>query len=50
MRYAVDLAVLCVVFGIAMMVFQNATGALLAGMIIAGAGDAVLWDVERRKN
>ena len=50
MRYAVDLAVLGVVFGIAMVVFQHATSALLAGIIIAGAGDALLWDIDRKKN
>ncbi|MHA7871950.1 MAG: hypothetical protein ACX939_06345 [Hyphococcus sp.] len=49
MRYVVDLAVLVAVFAMAMAVFQNTVSALLAGLIIAGAGDAVLWDAERKK-
>jgi len=49
MRYAVDLAVLGAVFVIAMMVFQHTVSALLAGIIIAGAGDALLWDVDKKK-
>lgn len=50
MRYAVDLAVLGAVFGIAMMVFKDTPSALLAGIIIAGAGDALLWDIDRKNN
>ena len=49
MRYAVDLAILSAVFLIGMLVFQNAVSALLAGLIIAGAAEALLWDVERKK-
>jgi len=48
MRYAVDLAVLGVVFGIAMMVFKDAVSALLAGVIIAGATDALIWDADAK--
>ncbi len=46
MRYAVDLVVLGVVFGIAMMVFEDAVSATLAGIIIAGAADALIWDAD----
>ena len=47
MRYAVDVAILGVVFVLAMMLFQNAVSAALAGMILAGAADAVLWDPKK---
>jgi hypothetical protein len=50
MRYAVDLAVLGAVFGIGMMVFQDTVSALLAGIIIAGATDALIWDGDQKKH
>jgi len=48
MRYVVDLAVFGGVFLLAMLVFQSALEAVLAGLIIAGAAEALLWDSNKR--
>lgn len=49
MRYAVDLAVLGAVFLLGMMVFRQPVAALMAGVIFAGAAEALLWDADRTK-
>ncbi len=47
MRYVLDLALFAAVFGLALALFQSALHAALAGFIIAGAGDTLIW-VEKK--
>ncbi len=48
MRYVIDLAVLGVVFLIFMLLFKNASAAIMAALILAGAADALIWDLKKR--
>ncbi len=47
MRYVIDLAVFGAVFLLWMNLFESTLAALLCGLIIAGAGDTVLWDTKK---
>ncbi len=48
MRIALDLAIFGVVLVLGMTVFESAALGALAGVIIVGAADALVWDPKRR--
>ncbi len=50
MRITLDLAVFGAVFGFALALFQSPVHAVLAGMIIAGAGDTLVWTDPKKRH
>ena len=48
MRYAVDLGVFVVVFVLGLMIFKSAGYGLLAGLLVAGAAESLLWAPPKR--
>ena len=49
MRIVLDLALFSAVFAFALALFQSPFHASLAGLIIAGAGDALVWSEPRKR-
>lgn len=49
MRYALDVALFGAVFVFALLLFQSAFHAALAGLIIAGAGDTLIWTEKKKR-
>ena len=49
MRITLDLALFGAVFAFALALFQSPFHAALAGLIIAGAGDTLVWTDPRKR-
>ncbi len=49
MRIALDLAIFSAVFAFALLLFQSPVHAVLAGLIIAVAGDTLVWSEPRKR-
>ncbi len=48
MRITLDLALFGAIFAFALMLFQSPFHAALAGLIIAGAGDTLVWSEPKK--
>lgn len=48
MRYALDAALFDTIFAGALLLFQSPFHAFIAGAIIAGAGDTLVWSPPRK--
>ena len=49
MRIALDIAIFAGVFAFALALFQSPVHAVLAGMIISGAGDTLVWSEPKKR-
>ena len=49
MRLTLDIAVFSAIFAFALALFQSPFHAALAGLIIAGAGDTLVWSEPKKK-
>lgn len=49
MRIALDIAIFAGVFAFALVLFQSPVHAVLAGLIISGAGDTLVWSEPKKR-